>query len=37
MVSNEEFIDYAWVKPKRLNDYALNAATEIIFKEKGLL
>lgn len=37
VVLNEEFVDYAWVKPERLNDYELNAATEIIFKEKSLL
>jgi nucleoside triphosphatase len=34
---NDEFATYAWVKPDRLTKYDLNEATQITFRDKGLI
>ena len=34
---NEEFEEYAWVKPENLKTYDLNEATKITFQQKGFL
>jgi nucleoside triphosphatase len=34
---NEEFEEYAWVKPYDLTNYDLNKATVITFQQKGLI
>ena len=34
---NEEFETYAWVKPDQLINYELNEATQITFRDKGLI
>lgn len=37
IVLNDEFEEYAWVKPEQLTDYDLNEATKLTFQQKELL
>jgi nucleoside triphosphatase len=37
VVINEEFDEYAWVRPEDLAGYDLNAATRVTFAAKGFL
>ena len=34
---NDEFADYAWVRPEDLASYDLNEATKLTLRLKGLL
>ena len=37
IILNEEFEEYAWVKPENLKNYDLNEATKGTFQKKGFL